>query len=82
MTELKPCPFCGGAPVVYRYDRLILIGCDKCGYSRGFKGLIQTVPSEVLASHPDSSIKEYYHVDADEKAIEVWNRRVDNDNGG
>ena len=58
---------------------MILLLRFRSGYSRGFNGVLQTVPSEVLASHPDSSIKEYYHADANEKAIEAWNRRVENE---
>lgn len=74
-AELKPCPWCGAKPFIHKYDRYISIGCDECGYSRVFKGVLQTVPNDMLVSHPDSAIKEYYHPDADEMAIDSWNRR-------
>ena len=33
MTELKPCPFCGGRAkkVVFGLERYKTIGCEKCG---------------------------------------------------
>lgn len=38
MTELKPCPFCGGTNVVVdefweRYDEPYFIACNECGAS-------------------------------------------------
>ena len=76
MTDLKPCPFCGGMPFERSYDRLIVIGCEPCGYHRAFNGLLSTKPSAVLASAPESAVKEYYHADAHEKAAEAWNCRA------
>lgn len=78
MAELKPCPFCGGKPTVVKYDRGISIGCIRCKYQRLFDGVLSTEPSPILASAPESFVKEYYHADAGERAIEAWNRRVDN----
>lgn len=78
MAELKFCPFCGGKPTVVKYDRGISIGCIRCKYQRLFDGVLSTEPSPILASAPESSVKEYYHADAGERAIEAWNRRADN----
>lgn len=71
MTELKPCPFCGGKADWSACDRLITIGCKQCGYERGFKGLLTTLEHKVKVN--DS---EYYNPNAHEEAIEAWNRRV------
>ena len=76
MHDLKPCPFCGEMPSERSYDRLIVIGCEPCGYHRAFNGLLSTKPSAVLASAPESAVKEYYHADAHEKAAEAWNHRA------
>ena len=77
MDDLKRCPFCGGIPFERSYDRIIVIGCELCGYQRAFDGLLSTKPSAVLASAPESAVKEYYHADAHEKAAEAWNRMAD-----
>jgi len=78
MAELKPCPFCGGEAKVTRYDRLFIIECEPCGYHRSFKGWIQTVPNDKCVSADESELKEYYHHDAWDKAVEDWGRRADN----
>ena len=77
MAELKPCPFCGKPPFQNSYDRLIVIGCETCGYRRAFDGLLSTKPSKVVASPEGAKIIEYYHPNAHEKAEEAWNRRVE-----
>lgn len=74
--EVKPCPFCGEAPFMHAYDRLIVIGCKPCGYQRTFEGLLSTRLSGVLVSPPESEVKEYYHPDAHENALKIWNRRA------
>ena len=30
MTELKPCPFCGGKAVILEHNRIYRIQCEKC----------------------------------------------------
>lgn len=32
-NKLKPCPFCGGKPVIYKsmLDRTVLVMCSECG---------------------------------------------------
>ena len=32
MGELKPCPFCGGAPTFYRYNNQFWMRCEACHY--------------------------------------------------
>ena len=70
-----PCPWCGKAPKITAYDRLIVYECD-CGERRSYPGLLQTKESSVLASAPESAIKEYYHRDADIEARLAWNTRA------
>lgn len=68
---LKPCPWCGAQPTYTAYDRLIVIGCEPCGYSRAWKGILQTTPNE----HPVNE-REFYHQHANQHATEGWNTRV------
>ena len=70
-----PCPWRGKAPKITAYDRLIVYECD-CGERRSYPGLLQTKESSVLASAPESAIKEYYHRDADIEARLAWNTRA------
>ena len=72
---LVPCPWCGEIPNVESYDRLIAYEC-KCGERRTYPGILQTKESPVLASAPESAIKEYYHRDADIEARLAWNTRA------
>ena len=53
MTELKPCPFCGGeANVEEAYMNIFVVACSGC--------------SVITAIYNNA-----------EKAIEAWNRRVE-----
>lgn len=79
MTDkLKPCPFCGGEAYKKSYDRLIQIGCEKCGYHMGFHGLVQTkIDTGVPIHYSDGTIStyEWYDRDAHKKANKAWNTR-------
>lgn len=75
MADLKPCPFCGGEAHVDRRDRVISIGCDACGYSRRFDGVLTTTPHGDSVSGVGSALTEYYNLDAYEEAAEAWNAR-------
>lgn len=62
MTELKPCPFCGGEAFVRYIMPCSAVQCEKCGASTGI-------------------YSDYYEeVDGRSKAIEAWNRRIENEN--
>ena len=83
---LEPCPFCGNDFVDGSYDRGTKFSCETCGYSRIFKGLLQTEISKVLVPYIDkdgnkvplSEVKnqEYYHQFAKIDAIVEMNKRV------
>ena len=72
---LVPCPWCGAIPQIKAYDRFIVYECE-CGEIKEYPGLLQTKESPVLASAPESAIKEYYHKDADYEAMLAWNTRA------
>ena len=78
MDRLKPCPFCGEEAYIWSCDRLINIGCKKCDYHRAFHGLIQSEINTGIPIHYKGgkiSTTEWYDKDANEKAIEAWNKR-------
>ena len=72
MTELKPCPFCGGTNVIVEEDDRLLNG-HKFWYI--VHGMYQEkCPLVNMFNAWYSSAK----FTTREKAIEAWNRRVDN----
>ena len=72
---LVPCSWCGKTPKVTAFDRWIVYECA-CGETKTYPGYIQTKESPVLASAPESAVKEYYHRDADIEARLAWNTRA------
>ena len=72
---LVPCPWCGETPKVTAFDRWIVYECA-CGETKTYPGCIQTKESPVLASAPESAVREYYHRDADIEARLAWNTRA------
>lgn len=77
---LKPCPFCGDEPYMDSCDRIIALGCTRCGYRRSFPGLVQSErKTEVVASYSKQTKEplEWYDSHAYERAAEEWNKRVD-----
>ena len=72
MSELKPCPFCGGTavsiekmmPRLYRPDRKFSVVCWECdlffGYDEDYGGMFDT----------------------EAEAIKAWNRRAKNEQTG
>lgn len=72
---LVPCPWCGILPHVETHDRLIVYECE-CGERRSFPGILQRKESPVLASAPESAVKEYYHRNAGIDARLAWNTRA------
>lgn len=72
---LLPCPWCGKTPKVTSFDRWIVYECA-CGETKTYPGCIQTKESPVLASAPESAVREYYHRYADIDAFLAWNTRA------
>lgn len=59
--ELKPCPFCGGTPILYANEGVRVI-CNNCKAS-----------TVTLVDHYYSN---GYHGDAVLSVIERWNKRI------
>lgn len=72
---IVPCSWCGKIPEITVYNRLIIYRCN-CGITKAYPGYLQTKESPVLASAPESALKEYYHKDADIEACLAWNTRA------
>ena len=79
MTELKPCPFCGGKADVKHgtiyMDETYRVECSLClcMTKRVFVNNPSLLPNGKL--NPDTR---YSALQAIEKAVELWNRRADN----
>lgn len=79
-NELKPCPFCGGEAVVILvrpfwmlkkyHNRFVAVGCKSCYNSTSLFNAYNKTGSQLL--------NEAHTKNAEQKAIEAWNRRVDN----
>ena len=79
MTELKPCPFCGGKALYYegyqRDDGTFVKGkvvCKKCGCFKTSKGLAEhlgTIYYGFVGSEIEKQVSE--------TAIEAWNNRAE-----
>lgn len=78
MTELKPCPFCGGKAEVGR--KANFKSSDRLGWEFGVrcKNCHASTPQQhyKLAIDMDLSGEIVVVVDEREKAIAAWNRRV------
>ena len=70
MTELKPCPFCGGINVTVKQD-----SCEVCGHRYWF--VTHSMPSrECLLTDSFNWWHSRAKFTTKEKAIEAWNRRI------
>jgi Lar family restriction alleviation protein len=74
--DIKNCPFCGGEAFYDAVDVLIMIGCKTCGYNRAWNGVITSVPHGEPISNPASACLLYYNKNADQEAIDAWNKRI------
>ncbi len=82
MSNLKPCPFCGGEAVfrvtstVTRGGGIVgytfVVGCNRCGIS-----LPKTYTIEFSINEKGELIP---NRDDRETALELWNRRAENEN--
>ena len=66
MSELKPCPFCGGKPIL---DREV-ISCFDCG---------AMMPIDIYVSGGERIGGFPSYEEARQEMIEDWNRRADNE---
>ena len=62
LSDLKPCPFCGGVAKLYREQGVggingSIVRCEKCGAKAAWKQMSYTTA-------------------CDHEAIEAWNRRA------
>lgn len=86
MSELKPCPFCGGEATIRREDDMWIVECRHHGWSSkddvgcSYAGDISLyVEISGKVNHWTHEI-EYAEKDIDlakKKAIEAWNRRAE-----
>ena len=82
MTELKPCPFCGGEVELLDYTDHMYgfwdykIKCKKC------RAYMDSPPTAIVQMQPDRLIQtrnEETKAKAKRELIIIWNRRADND---
>lgn len=72
--KIKPCPFCGGEPSLYRnYNRrqgcwFVTVRCDLCNAQSG--GIYH---SDAMDEMTD---EEFWNLDPCHRAIDKWNRRT------
>lgn len=80
MTELKPCPFCGGNKIAYsiktstsNFKRIYhaAMYCKNC-HSYGARVMVHPVETNRVVIERNESYEE--------KAIEAWNRRAEDGN--
>ena len=70
MTELKPCPFCGGEAKTVHYDGALTICCPACSKNWDLEG---ERPGERWAADFEFS---GWSEEDDSAAIAAWNRRT------
>ncbi len=84
MTELKPCPFCGGEAVVDSHFSCVyeliygVVSCKRCGIKVHGKKSFDTY----AATYEGYATQEWVtnaHIEAKQSAIDEWNRRDDHE---
>lgn len=63
---LKPCPFCGGAPILEDHRLVWSVTCDGCPASA----------TGMRAPEPEEEMPDDYWLKYEKSAITAWNRRA------
>lgn len=82
MSELKPCPFCGGKAEIKLWKRAKIIDCSAFSTNHDYcktkklrtKYLVRCANKNCAACRP--STKFFY---TKKQAVETWNRRVNHE---
>ena len=81
MTELKPCPFCGGQAVLFKKTGSVSNGIETVKNKDGTYWYIGCETSDCIlfACEEDGTARIFFREDSKESAIRCWNRRADNE---
>lgn len=81
MSELKPCPFCGGEAVVDTHFSCVFeriygeVKCKSCGTTKRGSKTFDTYDATYEGYDTPEWVRNA-HAEAKQSAIEAWNRRI------